>query len=412
MHKQLVFLHEGHHKTGLTVCQPFLFSRFADSTMSKLRWAVTLFKDWQSNRNKHALDPSNKLDISPIMVSLEDMTIDEINYSVSRFICEVKKMDGTEYPADTLYSLVISVQLYMDSIGKPYKFLNDESFIQIKNTLDNVMKCHARDPDARPRKQAAIITLGEEDFLWSKGVLGSENAKQLLNTMVYLIGLNFALRGGQEHRTLSSGPTSQLKLRSNEHGQYLSYTEDVSKTNQGGLKHRKCSPKSVVAFENTENPTRYIVKLYEKYISHCPVPSDDDAPFPFYLRPLEKPRGNIWYSNQCVGRHKLAQTVADICKKAGLSGYRTNHSLRASAATRMFDAEVDEQLICEVTGHRSNAVRSYKRTNAAQKRKLSSIVQGQGQSECASSSTKSVHSEVSRENNGVSLTVNISVNKN
>ena len=152
MHKQLVFLHEGHHKTDLTVCQPFLFSRFADSTMSKLRWAVTLFKDWQSNRNKHALDPSNKLDISPIMVFLEDMTIDEINNSVSRFIIEVKKMDGTEYPADTLYSLVISVQLYMDSIGRPYKFLNDESFIQIKNTLDNVMKSHARDPDARPRK--------------------------------------------------------------------------------------------------------------------------------------------------------------------------------------------------------------------------------------------------------------------
>ena len=39
------------------------------------------------------------------------------------------------------------------------------------------MKSHARDPDARPWKQAEIITLGEEDFLWSKGVLGSENAK-------------------------------------------------------------------------------------------------------------------------------------------------------------------------------------------------------------------------------------------
>lgn len=79
-------------------------------------------------------------------------------------------------------------------------------------------------------------------------------------------------------------------------------------------------------------------------------------------------------SNQCVGRHKLAQTVADICKEAGLSGYRINHSLRASAVTRMFDAEVDEQLIWEVTAHRSNAVRSYKRTNAAQKRKLISIL--------------------------------------
>ena len=53
----------------------------------------------------------------------------------------------------------------------------------------------------------------------------------------------------------------------------------------------------------------------------------------------------------------------------------------------MFDAEVDGQLICEVKGHRSNAVWSYKRTNAAKKRKLSSLVQGQGQNECAISST-------------------------
>ena len=50
----------------------------------------------------------------------------------------------------------------------------------------------------------------------------------------------------------------------------------------------------------------------------------------------------------------------------------------------MFDAEVDGQLICEVKGQRSNAVRSYKRTNAA-KNVNSALVQGQN--ECASSST-------------------------
>ncbi|CAC5418560.1 unnamed protein product [Mytilus coruscus] len=88
-----------------------------------------------------------------------------------------------------------------------------------------------------------------------------------------------------------------------------------------------------------------------------------------YLRPLKIPNGNIWYADQPIGRHSLANIVASICQEAGIGGYRTNHSLRASAATRMYDAGVDEQLICEVTGHRSNAVRNYKRTNENRKGK-------------------------------------------
>ena len=58
------------------------------------------------------------------------------------------------------------------------------------------------------------------------------------------------------------------------------------------------------------------------------------------------------------------------------SGYFTNHSLRASAATRLFNEGVDEQLICEQTGHRSSAVRAYKRTSLDQKEKVSDIVNG------------------------------------
>ena len=43
-------------------------------------------------------------------------------------------------------------------------------------------------------------------------------------------------------------------------------------------------------------------------------------------------------------------------------GFYTNHSLRTTAATWLFDAGVDEQLIMTRTGHRSVAgVRSYKR---------------------------------------------------
>ena len=64
-----------------------------------------------------------------------------------------------------------------------------------------------------------------------------------------------------------------------------------------------------------------------------------------------------------------------MCKAAGISGYKTNHSLRATTATRLYQAGVDEQLIMERTGHRSlDGVRSYKRTSDEQRVALSDIV--------------------------------------
>ena len=70
--------------------------------------------------------------------------------------------------------------------------------------------------------------------------------------------------------------------------------------------------------------------------------------------------------------------MAELAKKAGLIGNFSNHSLRATAASQLYNANVDEQLISEVTGHRSNAVRGYKRTSSDQLKSVSNILYGQG----------------------------------
>jgi hypothetical protein len=51
-----------------------------------------------------------------------------------------------------------------------------------------------------------------------------------------------------------------------------------------------------------------------------------------------------------------------------------NHSLRATAATRLFAANVDEQLIKLKTGHSSDAVRSYKRVNEKQLSNMTDVI--------------------------------------
>jgi hypothetical protein len=55
---------------------------------------------------------------------------------------------------------------------------------------------------------------------------------------------------------------------------------------------------------------------------------------------------------------------------------------------------VDEQLITEVTDHRSNAVRNYKRTTTAQKRKISEVIQGSSDGNNNSPTAKCANSKI------------------
>ena len=67
----------------------------------------------------------------------------------------------------------------------------------------------------------------------------------------------------------------------------------------------------------------------------------------FYRSALKCPKSTCWYSIVPVGHKKLASTVKRLCEQAGISGYGTSHSLRATAAIRMYDMGIDERLICE-----------------------------------------------------------------
>ena len=66
-----------------------------------------------------------------------------------------------------------------------------------------------------------------------------------------------------------------------------------------------------------------------------------------------------------------------ICALAGIVGKKTNHSLRATAVTRLFQAgSTDEQLIMRMMGHRStDGVRAYKRVSNEQFKEMSDILQ-------------------------------------
>jgi site-specific recombinase XerD len=66
--------------------------------------------------------------------------------------------------------------------------------------------------------------------------------------------------------------------------------------------------------------------------------------------------------------------VKDMCSEANIEG-KTNHSLRATGATTLFQKNVPERVIQKVTGHRSlHTLRSYEKISTAQREDVSKII--------------------------------------
>ena len=78
-----------------------------------------------------------------------------------------------------------------------------------------------------------------------------------------------------------------------------------------------------------------------------------------------------------LGQNSCSRMTTVMCEEAGISGRKTNHSLRRTAATTLFEKGVPEKIIQGVTGHRSTTgLRTYERVSVKQKQAVSTILSG------------------------------------
>ena len=341
-------------------------ARIPKKTQTDTKYCVDIWKNWSIYRNSVV----NTEQVNEDITALDN---NGIQYWMSRFVLEVRKKDGSEYPPNTLHHICCGILRHLRESGRPdIDIFKDSSFADFRATLDGEMKRLQSLGIGAKKRQAEPLTEEEEERLWQTGQLGEHSPQALLDTMLFMHGVYFALRSGQEHRNLRFDPAQVELIESPGQRAYLRYTEDISKNNPGGLKGRKYKPKVVIQHENLDNPDRCFVRLFRLYQSKCPDSRPKDA---FYLRPLAKPTENCWYAPRAIGHHTLHNTVSRICTAAGIRGFKTNHSLRVTAATRLFQAGVDEQLIMERTGHHStDGIRVYKRSSIEQQQAISDIL--------------------------------------
>ena len=238
------------------------------------KYCANLWEDWVLHRAKTT---------GVTIPYLNTIKVEELQQWLCAFVLEIRKKDGSVFLPNSLHHVCCGIMRYVRVNDMPgIDFFKDEGFSQFRMVLDSEMKRLQAAGIGIIQKKAEPITFEEEEILWEKGILGDATPQSLLDTMLYMNGLYFALRGGKEHRILRHKP-SQIQLIE-KHGErpYLMYTEDLSKNHPGGLKGRKIKPKVVYHHANIEKPERCFVRLYKLYNSRCPPNRPDNA---YYLQP-------------------------------------------------------------------------------------------------------------------------------
>ena len=335
------------------------------NTEKSTNWALRNFEAWKEARVEAELDPC------PADLFSTDSGV--LCQWLSRFAAETRTTAGKAYTPSTIYQLLTGLLLHMRDVNPDSaNFLDkrDARFSMLHKSLDSLFR------ELRTKIIGAIVqhaqpfTKEEEQLLWERRVLGTSTPKSLLNAVFYLNGKNFCLRGGEEHRRLT---ISQI-VRQQDPNCYI-YTETGSKNRKGTFTEKHVPTKVVPIYESKEARERCHVRVLDVYLSKLPKQAfEKDI---FYLRPLEAvpdEEGKPWFQNVPVGRNVLSKMVEQMCKVAGIEK-RSNHSLRATAATEMFRANVPEKIIQERTGHRSlTALRIYEHTTEAEHQAVSEVL--------------------------------------
>ena len=102
------------------------------STLHYTRYCVNLWEQWRTNRCKITGEHIGSID------SLSDQSL---NHWQTRFILEVRKQDGSEYPPNTLHHITAGLMQHLRWSGKAQiDIFKDATFAKFRSSLDAEMK--------------------------------------------------------------------------------------------------------------------------------------------------------------------------------------------------------------------------------------------------------------------------------
>lgn len=223
------------------------------------------------------------------------MTANELNESLSSFVREILKPNGSEYAPDTIYYLCLSIQQYLNIHGKTNDIFHDKQYEKFTDHLNVINKKYLDSCTG----SYSILARVREEHLWETKQLGVYSPQTLLNTLIYFNTKYFGIDTIDEHMQLSF---LQFEKCSDENSDTLIYAPLTSV--------REAELYELHA--NRENVFRCPVTVHAFYLSKCP--QSVNKSLNFYLQPEAgcPAAGNVWYSTTALPKKALEKMLNRI----------------------------------------------------------------------------------------------------
>ena len=305
--------------------------------------------------------------------SIESLPASDLDHLLSKFFMNIRKKNGEEYEPDTISGFQRSIQRYLSDKRSPVNILKDKDFEKSRKVLAAKRKSLIHDHGKGNKPQAAqALEDNEEDVLFETGEFGDTNPVSLQRTVWWFLSLHFGFRARDESRKLRWG---DVQLTQDQDGREMLVwlAERGTKTRHGQEKGHQRAFQPKVFATNTE---RCPVKYYKKFKSHRPAEMNEPAAS-FYLavRHNRSYSDDVWYMKSPLGKNEIGKFLSTAAKRAGLQkeGKKvTNHSVRKTCISRLLDADVPENFVAQLSGHKStDSLQSYKSASSTHQRRMS-----------------------------------------
>ncbi|XP_053753636.1 zinc finger MYM-type protein 4 isoform X5 [Panthera pardus] len=230
-------------------------------------------------------------------------TFAELSLGLCQFIQEVRRPNGEKYDPDSILYLCLGIQQYLFENGRIDNIFT-EPYSRFMIELTKLLKIW--EPTILPN--GYMFSRIEEEHLWECKQLGAYSPIVLLNTLLFFNTKYFQLKNVTEHLKLSFAHVMR-RTRTLKYSTKMTYLrffpplqKQESEPDKLAIGKRKRNeddevPVGVEMAENTDNPLRCPVRLYEFYLSKCSesVKQRNDV---FYLQPERScvPNSPMWYS--------------------------------------------------------------------------------------------------------------------
>ena len=124
--------------------------------------------------------------------------------TLCKFVLKTQNSSRQHYPPATIRCLLSGLNHILKENKAPFSILDkdDPQFRDLHRTMDSVSSELHKKGIGTEHKCAAVIATEEEDTLWVAGSLGTSTPLSLQHTVFVYVGLQFCLRGDQEHYDL------------------------------------------------------------------------------------------------------------------------------------------------------------------------------------------------------------------